>query len=280
MNTLHIDGLPNYQTLPGLRASMLKAARVSLKHLRHYLDNPPEQTAAMAEGIAFDSLLLGGPERVAWAVKLDKRTKAGKEAWAEFQAEYAGMTIVPVERRDALSRMADAVRNHPFAGALVAKSAHHAVALWEDHDTGQECKAECDCLGDPFGIAPWECDIKRTAHIAPHDMARQAYNMGWLHQRAWYRWGLAECDVMLESQYLVAVEPEPPHDVAVYAVEPSALDELDEEIRALVRAIHEAKQTGHWPGIDGDRAALPLGLPSWRKSRGADRAATLDLVMG
>jgi hypothetical protein len=271
--SLHLDGLANYQTLPGLRASHLKAALVSLKAYKHALANPLVPTPAMLEGTAFDRWLLSGQEP-AWEPEVNRRTNAGKQELADFAAAHEGRAIVRGEMRPAFVAMRDAVLTHPLAGRIIERSHHHAVALWRDDESGLCCKAEADCLADPCGLMPVEADLKRTVCITPHAMQRQAWDKGWLLQRAFYRWGFLENDIDLAAQYLIAVSPEPPHECVVYEPDAADLEECDAIIRRAVAAIAKATADNVWPGIDGGRLALPLRAPKWALNE--PQGATLD----
>ena len=71
--------------------SMLsKLSEKSPAHFKYWLDNKPEPTAAMQLGSAIHSAILTPLEftkNYVVAPDIDKRTKAGKEAWAKFVEE-------------------------------------------------------------------------------------------------------------------------------------------------------------------------------------------------
>lgn len=263
---LYLDGhaMP-YNDIPAWRASNLKDAMVSMLHLRHSIEAPRVETDAMREGLAFDLMLLHpheAEEKIAWRPKFDRRTKDGKAAHASFEADLEGRIPVPEDRRHTLATMVNAVLRHPLAGRLVTESRHKVVALWRDEPTGLFCKSEPDCLGGlNSDKGPWEADIKRTVAMSPKAMEFQAWKMGWFMQRAFYRMGLMANGVKPEVQMIVAVEPDPPHDVVCYTVEARTVDVCEGKARRLLEQIAECMETGDWPGIDGGELTIPLAMP-------------------
>lgn len=268
---LYLDGhaMP-YNDIPAWRASNLKDAMTSMRHLLHAIETPRTETEAMREGQAFDLMLLHphrAEEEIAWRPKFDRRTKDGKAAYASFEAGLEGRLSIPEARRQELETMVQAVLRHPLAGRLVTESRHKVVSLWRDEPTGLFCKAEPDCLG---GLAsderPWEADVKRTVAMSPKAMEIQAWKMGWFMQRAFYRMGLMANGIKPEVQMLVAVEPTPPHDVVCYTIEQRTVDVCEAKARRLLEQIAECMETGDWPGIDGGELTIPLAMPGWEVS--------------
>jgi hypothetical protein len=73
--------------------------------------------------------------------------------------------------------------------------------------------------------------------------------------------GLMANGVKPEVQMIVAVEPDPPHDVVVYTVEARTVDVCEGKARRLLEQIAECMETGDWPGIDGGELTIPLAMP-------------------
>src|SRR5690606_23433595 len=99
---------------------------------RYEQDHPPAPTPAMVLGTAVHSLTLGAGPKVVRVEHDDWRTSAAKAARAE--ADDAG--YVPLLREDyaRAEAMAQAVLDHPVAGALLdpARGRAEQTLIWYD----------------------------------------------------------------------------------------------------------------------------------------------------
>ena len=102
-------------------------------------------TAAMLFGTLVHSMVLE-PESVdalyLASPRFDRRTKAGKEALAEFEAQAEGKVVVDMDTFQRAQRTAEAVLTHPTAGPLFKGGNAEITARWEQH--GLPCKARVD----------------------------------------------------------------------------------------------------------------------------------------
>lgn len=102
----------DYQALPGINASLLKACAKSAYDGFQYLHNPIEPTDAMRFGTALHAYFLEREtfdQCFAVSPKFDRRTKEGKSGFEAFLAKHQGKEIIDQEDMDlilALSRSA------------------------------------------------------------------------------------------------------------------------------------------------------------------------------
>ena len=76
--------------------------------------------------------------------KLDKRTKAGKEEYAQFEAENSGKVVVDKSSFDKAVSMRDSVRAHKASRALLDAGSAEQSVFWNDSEFEVGCKARGD----------------------------------------------------------------------------------------------------------------------------------------
>jgi hypothetical protein len=218
---------------------------------------PAQQLGTMAhlavlEPAEFTRLVVVAPE-------CDRRTNAGKAAWAEFQASLpADALIATQEQYDAIRRMADAVRANPFAAALLSDGIAEASLLWTDEETGVACKARPDwiCSGHAALV-----DIKTAADASPDAFAKAAGSWRYHVQDAWYTSAALACGFGQRTFVFVVVETEPPHAVALYTLDEQSQHAGHVRARRALERYAECRKTGHWPAYAEEIKSLTI--PKW-----------------
>jgi hypothetical protein len=254
-----IQNAANHSTLEHFRQTPL--------HARHYmLTGGDEETAALRRGWATHAAVLE-PDRFAAqfvaAPKVDRRTKDGKAAWADFQAANTDRLILTDEEMDLCQKLRAAVWSHPTAAEILAAKGMNEVSLvWKDAETEVDCKGRIDRI---CSYAGWSClvDLKTTRDAGRRAFESSVQRFGYHSQAAFYIDGaqaVAPRDV--ERKWLwIAVETEAPYACAVYEIEDAALSMGRDEYRKHLRAYAECLRTGEWPGYP---AGIDYcGLPSW-----------------
>lgn len=199
--------------------SRLTAFRRSPLHLIHYLTKPQESTPAMEFGKAFHMALLQ-PALFATtyivAPNVDRRSKAGKDAWAEFQAglEPGAMTISMDELRR-IQDMVDAIMNNSSAADLLSNLTHreHDVR-WTDDVYGVPMRGIMDGIGPDYII-----DVKTCVDASPDKFQRDAINMAYHRQAAIYM----DAHKPAKTFYLIAIEKDEPYGVSVHELSPDLI---------------------------------------------------------
>lgn len=262
-----------YARIDAANWSKLKAGRKSALHLRHAMNEPVPDTAAMLLGRSAHTAVFE-PDRfpVEYAVFPGPR-RQGK-AWDEFCAANQGRTILRADEYMTCLAIRDAVRGHPVAGpALAPPGEAEKVLQWQDPDTGIACKARLDWYRT--GLL---CDLKTTSQITPREFSATAHRMGYFGQLAFYQEGLARNRLDAPRPIIIAVETTPPHDVAVYRLTDDALEAGEVEWRELLRMLSAGRFSGRWPGRYEDQA-VDLDLPQWAYAEG-ESLDGLGLIIG
>lgn len=260
--TTAIDyGMPHaeYLAVPAMSASGIKRFLRSPAHYRAGGSSIDATAAAIGtaahlavlEPARFDAEVLAAP-------RFDKRTKAGKidaETWA---AANVGRLALGQDDFDSVRRMADAVRAHPAAAALLSAGIAEVSMMWSDDATGVACKSRADWLR-PDGLL---VDLKTTRDASPGGFARAIGQFGYALQAAWY---LAGARAVLREEpagfVFIAVEKDPPHAVGVYVLDASSVDAAAGRIASALVRLRECEQTGNWPAYSS--VIETINAPSW-----------------
>ena len=217
-----------------------------------------EDTEAMALGRLVHTLVLQPELSVPVAPKLDRRTKAGKEAFAALPPNAVAADVY-----DTACRMRDAVLAHPDAAALllICPLREHEIA-WSDglHQFG----GRIDAAG-PRTIL----DLKTARDASPRGFGREVAARLYYGQLAWYQDGYgggAEC-------YLIAVESSAPYAVGVYQLSADYLRagrRLADELLARLDdyEVDSARQVALGYGTH------TLDCPAWLSERTEDHGWT------
>ena len=243
-----------YRAAPGVNWSTLKHMGRSPLHYRHAVDSPSsDPTPAMVLGTAVHLLTLQ-PERAGEIVCFegDKRTKE----WKQFKADNADRLILGADDLAAARAMAAAVRAHPVAAALLDGCEFERPIFYADQATGLPCKARLDAA-KPGAVI----DLKSARDVAPRAFGRQSAALDYPGQLAHYgaAWS-AETDD-LPDLYIIAVESEAPHDVAVYQLDDVAIRSALGRRRRYLDAVAECSRSGRWPGQVPELS--PLDIPNY-----------------
>lgn len=250
-----------YHADPAVSKSHLDLVARSPRHYWHrYLSPdaaPPEPTLAMVLGSAVHTRVLE-PHRynVEYAVapSVDRRTKAGKEIWEEFQAEAEGKTLLTSEQDQLAQAVAQAVFEHPAAALLLSKPGKAEQSyFWDDEDTGERCKCRPDWHSECGRLI---VDLKTTEDASPAAFARSIHKFRYHVQAAWYLRGLSA-----EQFVFVAVEKQPPHLVGVYVATPEMVTAGQRVAARDLARLAECRAANQWPGYSDE--ITPIDLPRW-----------------
>jgi hypothetical protein len=270
-------GVPEhvYRAWDAVNQSTLWTFRRSAAHARYAFLHPSSTEATDIGGAIHAVTLEPDSLDTRYAVRppgIDRRTREGKAAWAEFEAEAAGRIIL--EKRDVYDTLAgirDSLRDHPLAYSLLTSPGLTELsALWRDPRSDVRCKGRMDRVVEHAGWT-WIVDVKSTDDAGPFGFARSTVNFGYYLQAAFYLDGLAALSDRDRRFAFVAVEKRPPYAIAVYEPDIVFLEAGRDEYRRHMATWKKCQETGLWPGYpDGIET---LESPSWFEKRLATREA-------
>lgn len=226
---------------------------------RYEREHPPETTRTFEFGHVAHKMVLGvGPQVVVIDAE-NYRTKAAQEQQAEARA--AGHIPLLRAEHDEVLAMADALRAHPVAAALLSDGGHPESSLfWRDEPAGIMRRCRLDWRPAPKTGRTIGVDYKTAISADEDAFAKAAMNYGYHQQAPWYcdglkALGLADDD----AQFLFIVQEK----TAPYLVNIVQLDATAMRIGRLLnrRAVNVyAKCTANdeWPSYSDDVAHISL----------------------
>lgn len=225
-------------------------------HLRAYLDGLIPSTPRQEFGSLVHAWVLEPDSiesRYLKIPKLDRRTKVGKEQYAELeaQAKESRLTMVDEVTWQQAMTIRDAVYRHKAAAAILGKGEPEQSVLWTNPETGELCKARADWLRENF-IA----DVKTTADASPSEFAKSMARYRYPVQAHHYREGFDAPRFVW-----IAVEINPPYAVAVYADNTEILKVGQEQRDGDLRLYAECKAKDEWPAYP--EIVQDIQLPRW-----------------
>ena len=143
-----------YREHVGISKSQLFKITKSPYHFKYALDNPQEDTKALCFGRAAHKYILEKEDFFNEFVilpNIDRRTTAGKEAYAKFLLESEGKDVITSDDFEVIQEMDKAIDAVPLARQLLCGE-HEQSFFWVDAETGEACKCRPDCLTEYNGM--------------------------------------------------------------------------------------------------------------------------------
>ncbi len=231
--------------------------------------NRDKPSPAMAMGTAAHVAILE-PDKWATAYALapnvDRRTKAGKEAYALWQESLAPhTTVLKQDAWDQVTGMAEAVKNCEASQGLLnpqnREGLTESVVVWDDEATGAPCKGRVDLFFPEAADTDYDgyvVDLKTTADASPAGFAKSCANFRYHVQAAMYLEGTGA-----DRFFFVCVERRAPYLTAVYELCDDAI-ELGRQVMAddLEYAL-ACVAADSFPGYNQHTQMTTIDLPGW-----------------
>ena len=267
----------DYYKIKALSHSMLSClAQNPMECRMRYVDDPPtlprKDSAAFAMGHAVHCLALEPErfdERFAVAPKVDRRTTAGKVAWAEYLADCEGKTVLDEQDYADAVACVQALNNHADFATIMAQPRRVEVEHYFDL-FGHRFKARLDCVVDSMRLI---LDIKTTDDASPHRWQWSAVDYGYHRQQIIYQEALRQ-ETGKQYRFIFAVveKPKPstrgiPPTAALYELREESVLMGVEDTQDLVWQYERRTKENDWqqPYSDG---IFPLRLPKRRVYEG------------
>lgn len=254
-----------YRAHPAISRSDLWTLRQSPEKFKWEREHPSPPTPALLLGQATHKLLLqpeSFDEEFAVAPALDRRTAAGKAAWAEWAEAAEGKTIITPDMMEHARAMAGAVLDCDKAVKLL-QGAKEQAYFWKETTTGEACKCRVDCLNTSLS-SPVIIDFKTAADASTESFMRAAVSYGYDFQSGMYTDG-AEANIGDRPRFVfIVVEKDPPYAVNILQADELFVCHGIDVFRDLIGIYHDCKQADDWYGYLGKQNAInTLALPSW-----------------
>lgn len=247
-----------YHEAPGVSKSDLTLFAITPAHYK--AKEAYEETAVMAFGQAVHTAILE-PSRFADEYmiapeNIDKRTKAGKEWFAD--AEATGKIVLKQDDHTALLGMKKSVYACKTAKALLEDDGliEHS-GWWKDPRTGLLLKCRPDKVSTGLKIL---VDLKTTTEAGYDAFVKKVANFKYHWQGFHYLEGTRQ--ILQDQEYVnfivIVVETKPPYAVAVYRLDEEMLYIASQEIAVLLDEFRECQEADQWPGYPDEVKTITL----------------------
>lgn len=254
-----------YREHPAISRSELFKISESPEKFKYYQDHPEEPTPSLIFGQLLHAMALQ-PETVkdlfAVAPNVDRRTKAGKEAFAEFESEAKNKTVVTADMHQQATEMCEALSSNEFVKKLL-NGEKEKVFFWNDDLTREPCKCRVDCLTE-LGNDLLVVDLKSTENAQTKPFMTSAIKYGYDLQSAMYNKGV-EINTGKKPRFVfIAIEKKPPYAINILEADELLIRRGYDLFREYIGIYHDCKQTGNWYGYLGKFHEInKLNLPDY-----------------
>lgn len=237
---------------------------------RHERDNGRKPKRDFDFGHAAHREVLGIGEELVIIDKGGYKTSAAQDE--RDQAYADGKVPLLAKEYAVVQAMAEALRNHPWAGALFNPERGgkpEQSLFWTDAETGVECRARLDWLPDPDRsprrlVVP---DYKTSKAADPVSIGKSLHEYGYARQAAWYLDGIAALGLAERAAFIFVVQmKEAPYLVTVAEPDAEALLVGRTYNRMARETFAECAAADRWPGFSDDGPAY-VSMPGWALNR-------------
>lgn len=264
------EPLEQYHQSKAIGSSMLKVVLESPKRYKaQFIDNRIDRkgTRAMSFGSAIHLALLEPKvflKRYAVEPDLRRNTNLYKEWKEAVLASDPSSVLVSQDEMTALQGMIESVMAHPEASSMLRKGVPER-SIYQQIEVGegierhfQAVKARPDWLHENGDII----DLKTCRDAGFSAFRRQLFDLGY-HMSAAFHREIVDLEFGRKDRHFwwVALEKEPPYEVAVYRANDMCMDRGEADWRKGLWRLAQCLRTGNWPGKQ--EAAQDIDLPSY-----------------
>lgn len=242
-----------YEALEGIRRSDLWRISETPMHFKYHLEHPEEPTPALLFGQAMHTYLLE-PERfaedVAVAPDVDRRTKEGRNQYAQFLDIAEGKTTITSADLERIVEMRKALDSNPDVVEILDNIVTVETPFtWADAETGEPCKIKVDMIANING-QPYVVDYKTTASCADGKFESACRRFGYDFQSGMYTEGVNVNTFEAHGFIFIAQEKDAPYACRVYYCDEGFIERGKRIFHDLLERYHHCKVTDTWEGYE------------------------------
>ncbi len=244
-----------YRNYPAVNKSTLWMLHKSPMHYHFACENQSPDTQALKIGRAIHTAVLQ-PDLFsmdyAAAPDVDKRTKEGKEIYAEFLIQSEGKEILSANDYQEVFSIAESVRNCKEAEELLVGCISEKPLFWKHEETGLDCKCRVDAMRQGIMI-----DLKTSSDASTKAFTRDAMKYGYDVQAAHYIDSYHSLSGEFPTWFFIVVEKSPPYAVNVLHADSGFIDYGFFRRDALLNQLKVCLDSGIWHGYGKNELVLP-----------------------
>lgn len=247
----------------------------SPEHYYHAKTKRDAPTQAMNFGTACHAWVLEGREAAAAAIAvkpddMDRRTKVGKERFAEFEKNAQGKAIISGTDARHIARIAGNISSHELASEYLdmCQSREHSC-LARHATTGLALRGRPDAFCRELVI-----DLKTTQNASPEAFSKSIHTFGYHIQAFAYLYMLRQLGAIVSTARFafIAVEKLPPYQVEVYELDAEDILRGGELYTYALQLISECKTHNRFTSDTTTRKTI--GLPRYARQAHDSRYLT------
>lgn len=226
-------------------------------HFQSALTDKPKETEAMLLGSLVHMLSLEPhlfKEQYVVAPKVNRTTKAGKEAWQLFCKEAGSKQLVQKDIYEQALAMATSLVHSTEFNEMGKHAKFEQSIYFTDSRSGLQFKVRPDMWRGPL-IG----DVKTSADASFQSMQNSVIKYGYALQAGMIKEALSSLNHPMEGFVIFAVEKTPPYATAVYVLDDELIKFGVEQFHSLVETLVECQEKKSYPSY----GVRTLYLPSW-----------------
>lgn len=261
----------DYRSAEGLSSTDIKRMAQSMAHFKYHRDNPSDKdTPSLLFGRAYHKYCLEPydffNEFIVAPITIDRRTKQGKQDYADFLEEAKGKDVISAEMMCTIEEMQKVLYATPFAKKLIYGE-HEKSFFWTDEESGFKCKCRPDSFGSISG-QPICVDLKTCQCAETEKFMRDAIKLNYDIQASHYCDGL-KANTGKDFMFIfIAQEKTPPYAVNILQADEYFMRSGHDVRASLLESYKECVERNEYPsfmGFGSDAHINSLGIPEWLK---------------
>ena len=263
LRIFHTDGTVHF--------SHLKKLALSGVQYLHAVNTDVEPTRDMLIGTGTHKILLGHRPGAKEVVRYEGDRRAGKK-WDEFLEEHPRdrFEILTAPEWAEAEAMAASVRRSPVAQRRLEGARFEVPFEWIEYPKSER-PIRCSTSGvDIIPVSGAIGDLKTARSTHPETFKRQATDMLYPQQLAFYRRGARANGYPVPEAFILGVDKKAPHEVVELKLTEDLLEMADrsitlwlEELRRNMLALPEPESVFDWPGYA--ETAVQYDLAAWQR---------------
>tara|TARA_R100000808_G_C2099021_1_gene116741 strand:- start:45 stop:860 length:816 start_codon:yes stop_codon:yes gene_type:complete len=227
--------------------SMLNHISVSPEYFRFRQDNPQPATPAMKLGSAIHMDILQPGEflnHYAISPKFDKRTKKGKEDFAEFTKNNMFKTVISESDYELITEISLKVFKDSLVKDLLKNGEPEKIIQWNNKNYDVNCKGMLDYYRKSADMI---VDLKTTQDASYNGFMRSVIKYKYHKQAAFY------LDAVQATRFIIiAVEKTPPFSINVFELGDDMIDGGRDMYNHELEIYKYCEENDYWPGAGFD----------------------------
>ena len=227
--------------------SMLNTISVSPEYFRFRQDNPQPATAPMKLGSAIHMNVLQPEEfnkHYAVSPKFDKRTKVGKEAYAEFSKKHMFKDVISESDYHIIEQITMKLMKDKTVKSLLQQGEPEKIIQWHNEYYNVRCKGMLDYYREGADMI---IDLKTTQDASYNGFMRSVKKYKYHKQAAFYLDA-----VKAQRFFIIAVEKTPPFTINVFELGDDMIDEGRDMYNHEIEVYKYCVENDYWPGAGFD----------------------------